>query len=250
MTRITVILRRLGFDVITVAFTHTSLNYKTVSSITPTQWSGCNWPTTNAAIILNTVSEKPPTFKISSCSTACVVPYGCISIHTSFALGLRRLNTDHSCIIAVAPCRLASSQDSLSDTKITASALTLSRFNRRNGALQLVPPPRIAANFWALPITESRGFKSMATTSVSNGNTRVSRFLRSNAAATKAATSIHYTELVAVPRQPVTGELMEPDTSGHTTTRPAISGTFTKAISNASCKASRSAKGIWGDAAL
>ena len=58
------------------------------------------------------------------------------------------------------------------------------------------------------------------------------------AAATSAATSMQRTLLVAPLRTPVTGECMEPDTSGATITLPATTGTLETAISIASCSAS------------
>ena len=45
---------------------------------------------------------------------------------------------------------------------------------------------------------------------------------------------------------PVTGGRMEPDTSGQTTTRPSIFGTFSMATSMASCSASRTDAGFYG----
>ena len=140
-------------------------------------------------------------------------------MHTSRAPGLRCLSVSHSRMVAVAPLRRASIQDSLSETRITRSTCARSRFRRASGALQLPPPP-MPASFCALVMTESRGFMRRSTTSKSNGSTRARRFLRSTAAATRAATSTQRTVDVAEPAQPVTEERMDPDTSGHTTTRP------------------------------
>ena len=67
-----------SLDVITPAFlrrrrsTLRVVTYKASSSINPTQWSAPNAPAANRASTLNTSSEKPPMFKMSDRSSACV----------------------------------------------------------------------------------------------------------------------------------------------------------------------------------
>ncbi len=69
---------RYSLDVITPAFlrrrrsTLRVVAYKASSSINPTQWSAPNAPAANKASTLNTSSVKPPMFKISDRSSACV----------------------------------------------------------------------------------------------------------------------------------------------------------------------------------
>ena len=62
---------------------------------------------------------------------------------------------------------------------------------------QLVPPPPMFASFCALLITLSRGLRWMFTTPRSNGMTRAAGCLRNTAAATRAATSMQRTAVVA-----------------------------------------------------
>src|SRR5271165_4304114 len=99
------------------------------------------------------------------------------------------------------------------------------------------------ANRPAFVITLSREFRSTGTTACSNGSTAAVGFLRNTAAATSAATSTQRTVVVEPARWPVMGLDMEPETSGQTTTSPAIGGTFAIASSSASCKAFRTSGG-------
>lgn len=46
--------------------------YNSIASINPTQWAGFNSPAAKLAMISKTASEKPPTFRMSSRSAACV----------------------------------------------------------------------------------------------------------------------------------------------------------------------------------
>src|SRR6185295_15016489 len=139
-----------------------------------------------------------------------------MSIQARRALGLRCLNTVHSLIVAVPRPPPASTHDSLSEIKITKSPFAWRRFSSASGALQFVPPPPTEASFAALVITLSREFRFTLTTSHSNGSTSVRGFLRSTAAATSAATSIQRTAVVAPLREPVTGDDIDPETSGQT----------------------------------
>ena len=144
----------------------------------------------------------------------------------------------------------SSIHDSLSEMNTTRSAFAFSRLSCASGAEQFVPPPPIAASLSAFVITLSRGFKRRSTTACSNGSTRAPRLLRNPAAAIRAATSMQRTADEAPLRWPVTGDCIEPETSGHTITRPDNSGTFASAISIASCNASRTADGTNSPAAL
>ena len=76
-------------------------------------------------------------------------------MQTSFAVGMRRLSTAHSCIVAVAPWRPASTQDWLSETITTRSTAARSRLSKVSGAETLVPPPPTAASFAALTATRA-----------------------------------------------------------------------------------------------
>ena len=70
-----------------------------------------------AATTSNTLSEKPPTSRMSSRSFACVWVDGVMSMQTSFAPGLRAVSAFHSFIVAVcAPTGPASIHDWLSET--------------------------------------------------------------------------------------------------------------------------------------
>src|ERR1700730_10942042 len=80
--------------------------------------------------------------------------------------------------------------------------------------LQFVPPDGNAARFAALVITLYRGFNSTGTRRPLHGIPSASVSFRKSAAATSAATSTHRTDVVALPRTPVTGDCIEPDTSG------------------------------------
>src|SRR5438094_681364 len=168
---------------------------------------------------------------MSSRSIACVVPYGRISTHTNFALGLRRRNFPHSVMTAVPTPRFASTQDWLSETITTKSAVAPRAFQSAKGALQFVPPPPMAASFSAFVITVSRGFNSISTTLSSKGLSTAVGFFRTNAAVTGAATSMQRTFEVAPFRRPVIASDIEPDTSGQTKTLPSITGTEEMAIS-------------------
>jgi hypothetical protein len=68
-------------------------------------------------------------------------------------------------------------------------------------------------------------------------------FFRNTDAATSATISTHCTVDVDPRRCPVTGDRMEPETSGHTTTWPATSGTLAIASSMASWRAFRASSG-------
>ena len=52
----------------------TRVFHTSIFSISPTQWAGPSVPSLKRMIVSNTASEKPPTFKMSSRSGACVVP--------------------------------------------------------------------------------------------------------------------------------------------------------------------------------
>ena len=118
-------------------------------------------------------------------------------MHTSFACGLRCFRSSHCRIVSVAPWRLLSTHDWLSETMTTRSAFARSVLSFASGALTFVPPPPIEASFVALVITESRGFSWIATTRSSNGTTRAFGFARTIAAAKRAATSMQRTAEVA-----------------------------------------------------
>ena len=62
---------------------------RAIFSISATHGSAARPPWACSATRSNTASEKPPTFRTSSASGACVVPCGCRSTQTSRALGLR-----------------------------------------------------------------------------------------------------------------------------------------------------------------
>src|SRR5687767_8454725 len=153
---------------------------------------------------------------MSSRSLACTVLYGCTSIQARRAFGLRCLNTFHSFIVAVPRPARASTHDSLSETKRTKSPFALRLLSFARGALQFVPPPPIEARRSALVITLPRGLIVTLTTLCSNGSTSARGFLRNTAAATSAATSTHRTADVAPSRNPVTGDDIDPETSGQT----------------------------------
>src|SRR5436309_16984 len=133
-----------------------------------------------------------------------------MSMQTSLADGFRILNRSHSLKVAVPRDWPASTQDSLSEMKITRSPSDFCSFKRTSEALQLVPPPPIEASLAAFVITVSRAFRMTLTTLLSNGSTSAWGFLRTTAAATSAATSIHLTALVAPFLYPVTGADIEP----------------------------------------
>ena len=65
------------------------------------QWSASSCPEANAEITSNTWSEKPPMFRMSSRSTACVVWFGWTSRQTMRACGFRCRNSAHSASNAV-----------------------------------------------------------------------------------------------------------------------------------------------------
>ena len=142
------------------------------------------------------------------------------------AAGLRSLKRCHSCIVAVPRPRVGINPRLVVRNKDRPGRLRPRRLSAASGALQLVPPPPMAASLLALVITLSRGFSVISTTSCSNGSTSADAFLRTTAAATSAATSMQRTALVDPLRYPVTGDDIEPDTSGQTYTLPASSGTF------------------------
>src|SRR5919106_6372233 len=137
-----------------------------------------------------------------------------MSMHTIFADRLGALKRCHSSMVAVPRPWVASTHDSLSETKMTKSPSAFRSFKTANGALQFVPPPPIDASLVALVMTVSRGFRAIFTTSCSNGSTSADGFLCTTAAATSAATSMHLTALVAPLRYPVIADDIDPETSG------------------------------------
>src|SRR5690606_11018033 len=98
----------------------------------------------------------------------------------------------------------------------TRSPSARREFNQASDALQFVPPQGKFESFATFVITLSRGFNGKRTTSLSNGITSAVWFFRNTADATRAATSTHRTAVVDPRRNPVTGDCIDPDTSGHT----------------------------------
>jgi hypothetical protein len=114
-------------------------------------------------------------------------------MQTSFAAGHLFFSLFHSLIVAVAPWRVESTQDWLSETITTRSTSARSALRRASGAETLVPPPPIEAKVAAFTATRANGSSFIGTTRSSNGRSNASRFRRSTAAATRAATSMHLT---------------------------------------------------------
>src|ERR1700722_14809937 len=103
---------------------------------------------------------------------------------------------------------------------MTRSPLPTLLLTYRRAEEQLVPPDGRFANLSALLMIESIGFnrkfcpyRSLNTTSSEKATTSASPFLRRTEAATSAATSMQRTLEVAVPRLPVTGDCIDPETS-------------------------------------
>ena len=76
------------------------------------------------------------------------------------------------------------------------SPFAFASFRCLSGRLQLVPPDGNFISFSAFVITESRGFNLHGVTRSLNGTTSVSGLLRITAAATRAATSMHFAAVV------------------------------------------------------
>ena len=125
---------------------------------------------------------------------AWVVPYGWRSMQTSFAPGARFFSLSHSRIVAVAPWRVASTQDSLSETITTRSTVRPARVEQASGAETLVPPPPIAAELRGIDrdprerIERQRHHVALERQHLAPAGLR-----RSTAAATRAATSMQRT---------------------------------------------------------
>ena len=131
----------------------------------------------------------------------------------------------------------------LSDTMITRSPTARALFRCASGAEQFVPPLGSEASFRALDMTLSRALSGHGTTWSLKASTSAAGLRRTTLAATRAATSMQRVVVVDPARWPVTGDCMDPDTSGQTNTCPSTAGTFSVAISIASWSASRTVAG-------